>query len=77
MPSKGEKKGKEIVVSILTFKINEHKFDFQWKLHVYQKAVRVIALVKCYQKQSVAFPSYMVMVIRCKIIFIFIKVFLP
>ena len=38
------------------------------------KTARVIVLQKCCKTQSVPFPSYIVLFIRCKVIFVSIKV---
>ena len=46
------------------------KLDFQLKLLVYQKQLELSFLQNVAKPQSVPFSSYIVFVIRCKVIFI-------
>ena len=49
------------------------KLDFQLKLLVYQIQLQLLFFQNVAKTQSVPFPSYMIFVVRCKVIFISIK----
>ena len=68
-----EDKNIKIGVSILTFIIYEYKSWLSVETAGISKTARVIVLQKCCQTQIVPFLSYLVLVIRVKIIFISIK----
>ena len=53
------------------------RFCFQWKLQVQQTHIELSFLKNVFKTRSVPFSSYIVMAIRCKVIFILIKSIVP